>query len=155
VYQFYDPPEFAIEEAYIFIMPNIMQAVFFCQLQPILLAFAFAQAFLFYWVCKIRILKMSKIPVLIDRLVFEVAVYHIMLAPIFYGLGSIFTSYISSQINKDITMSVIGSGICIGFGLLNYFNPGNIFQKVVDSIAKCIKNKINECRNERKDKKDH
>ena len=70
MYQFYDPPEFVIEEAYVFILPNIMHCLFFCQLQPILLAFALAQAFLFYWVCKIKVLKITKIPVLIDNLVF-------------------------------------------------------------------------------------
>ena len=70
VYQFYEPPEFIIEEYYVFVLPNIMQAIFFCQLQPILLAYAFVQAFLFYWVCKIRLLKICKIPALLDKLVF-------------------------------------------------------------------------------------
>ena len=97
IYQFYEPPEFVIEEAYVFILPNIMQALFFCQLQPILLLFACVQTILFYWVCKIKVLKICKIPVLIDRLVFEVAIYQVMLAPIFYGVGSIFNSYISNR----------------------------------------------------------
>jgi hypothetical protein len=138
VYQFYDPPEFVIEEAYVFILPNIMQALFFCQLQPMLLVFAFAQTFLFYWVCKIKVLKISKIPVLIDRLVFEVAVYHVMLAPIFYGVGSIYNSYVSSRLNPNVSFSFVGGAICVGLGLLNYFNPGNIFQKIVNCIAECF-----------------
>ena len=61
-----------------------------------------------------------------------------MLAPMFYGVGSIYNSYVSSQINPNINFSFIGAAICVGVGMLNYFNPGNIFQKFVDCIADCL-----------------
>ena len=115
-----------------------MQAIFFCQLQPILLIFAFAQALLFYWVCKIRLLKICKIPILLDRLVFESVIYLVMLTPIFYGTGSIYNSFIANRINSSVNFSYVPAAICIGLGFLNYFNPGDIFQKFVKCLMFCI-----------------
>jgi hypothetical protein len=142
VYQFYEPPEFVIEEAYIFILPNIMQAVFFCQLQPILLLFAFVQTCLFYWVCKIKVLKFCRIPVLLDKFIFDSAIYQVMLAPVFYGIGSICNTYISNRINPNIQFSFLGAAICLGLGVFNYLNPGNIFQRLVEwipAVIDCLK----------------
>lgn len=139
VYAFYGAPEFAIEEAYTFIFPNIMHALFYCQLQPLVLIFVFAQTFLFYWVCKIKVLKMCKIPAMTDRLIFEVAIYQVMLAPIFYGAGSFFNSYVSHKIgNPSTNLHIIGSIICFGIGSFNYLNPGNIFQRIVVCISECF-----------------
>lgn len=139
VYSFYEAPEFAIEEAYTFIFPNIMHAIFYCQLQPMVLIFVFAQIFLFYWVCKIKVLKMSKIPAMTERLIFEVAIYQVMLAPIFYGAGSFFTNYVSNKKgNPETDLHFIGAAISFGIGSFNYFNPGNIFQRVVVCISECF-----------------
>ena len=115
-----------------------MQAIFFCQLQPVLLLFAFAQTFLFYWVCKIRLLKICKIPDLLDKLVFESVIYLVMLAPIFYGVGSIYNSYVSHRLNPNINFSFVPAAICVGLGVLNYFNPCDMFQKMVKALMCCM-----------------
>ena len=70
IYKLYSSPQFVIEEAYTFILTNVMHALFFCQLQPFILILVAVQIFLFYWACKIRVLRLCKIPALIDRLVF-------------------------------------------------------------------------------------
>lgn len=118
-------------------MPNIAHAVFFCKLQPIILIFACIQAFFFYWVCKIKVLKMCKMPAITEKLIFEVAIYQVMLAPIFYGTGSIFNSYASHQLNNELDFHFIGSAICVGIGCFNYLNPGNLFQKIVNCLMSC------------------
>lgn len=109
-----------------------MHGLFYCQLQPMILIFVFVQTFLFYWFCKVKVLKMCKIPVMTERLIFEVAIYQMMLAPLFYGGGAFFNSYVSNKKNNPQTdLHFLGAAICFGIGGLNYFNPGNLFQKIV------------------------
>ncbi len=139
VYPFYEAPEFLIEGAYLFIFPNIMHGLFFCQLQPMVLIFVFVQTFFFYWFCKIKVLKMCKIPAMTEKLIFEVAIYQVMLAPLFYGAGSFYNIYVSNKIGDPTTgLHFIGAAISFGIGCLNYLNPGNIFQKIVESISECF-----------------
>lgn len=67
-----------------------------------------------------------------ERLIFEVAIYQMMLAPLFYGGGAFFNSYVSNKKNNPQTdLHFLGAAICFGIGGLNYFNPGNLFQKIV------------------------
>ena len=61
-----------------------------------------------------------------------------MLAPIFYGAGSIYNSYVSHRINSAIDFSFIPAAISVGLGLLNYFNPCDIFQKLVKCFMFCL-----------------
>ena len=81
---------------------------------------------------------MCKIPALIDRLVFEKAIYEMMLAPIFYGVGSIFNSYVSARLNPIVSFNFVASSICVGVGVLNYLNPADFSQKIVEMITDCI-----------------
>jgi hypothetical protein len=61
-----------------------------------------------------------------------VAISQLMLVPIFYGVGSIFNSYIANKIDSSRTFEFKGSAICIGLGLLNYFNPKNTIQELIE-----------------------
>lgn len=54
-----------------------------------------------------------------------------MLVPIFYGVGAIFNSYIANSIDGREFL-LLASAICVGIGLLNYFNPRNIVQDFVE-----------------------
>jgi hypothetical protein len=115
-----------------------MHALFFCELQPFILVLVAIQIFLFYWACKVRVLRMCKIPALIDRLVFEVAIDEMMLAPIFYGVGSIYNSYVASQLQENISFNFIASSICVGIGVLNYVNPADFTLKLIERITDCF-----------------
>jgi hypothetical protein len=138
VYKLYEAPEFNIAEAYTYILSNILHAAFFCELQPFILVLALLEAIGFYWVCKFKVLKWCKIPQMTKRLIFDVAVSQFMLVPIFYGVGSIFNSYLASTINFDRSFSFIPSAICVGIGLLGYFNPKDSIQRLIEYfVVKC------------------
>jgi ABC-type Na+ efflux pump permease subunit len=73
-----------------------------------------------------------------EKLIFDVAISMFMLVPVFYGVGSIFNSYIASRIDSNRSFSYIPSAICLGIGLLNYFNPSNSVQKFIEYfVIKC------------------
>jgi len=58
----YEGPDFQIAESYIFIISNVAHAFFFAELQPFILVLVFFECLFFYWVCKIQILKICKMP---------------------------------------------------------------------------------------------
>jgi hypothetical protein len=62
VYSLYESPSFEIAESYVFIITNVLHAAFFCTLQPFILILVLLECFGFYWICKILILKLRKIP---------------------------------------------------------------------------------------------
>lgn len=63
-----------------------------------------------------------------EKLIFDVALYQFMLVPVFFGVGCIFNSFIANKIDTTLSFYYLASGICIGLGLLNYFNPKNVIQ---------------------------
>ena len=66
-----------------------------------------------------------------EKSIFEVALVHFTFVPIFYGVGAIYNSYVAYQIDNTREFNFLGSAICIGLGLLSYFNPKNIIQMFV------------------------
>lgn len=135
VYRLYEAPEFNIAEAYTYILSNILHAAFFCELQPFILLLALVEAITFYWVCKFKVLKWCRMPKMTDKQIFEGALSMFMLVPVFYGVGSIFNSYIASRVEPSRTFSFIPAAICIGIGLLNYFNPKNSIQNFIEFVV--------------------
>ncbi len=92
----------------------------------------------FYWVCKFKIVKFCKIPQITEKLIFDVASYQLILVPVFYGAGSIFNSYIGNKLDDTREFRYLGSAICVGIGLLNYFNPKNLVQEFINIfVIKC------------------
>ena len=61
-----------------------------------------------------------------------------MLAPIFYGVGSIYNSYVSHKIDPSRSLKFVASSICIGLGILNYFNPGDFITIIIEKITNCF-----------------
>lgn len=96
---------------------------------------ALLQVLLFYWVCKWRLLRFCKIPHLTEKLVFDVACYQAMLGPVFYGVGAIFNSLATSRSLPDQSFHFLAPAICVGIGLLNYFNPGDVFHRLTKWLA--------------------
>jgi hypothetical protein len=116
----------------------VLHAAFFCELQPFVLLLALGEAVGFYWVCKFKVLKWCKIPQMTEKLIFDVALSFFMLVPVFYGVGSIFNSYVAYRIDSTRAFSFIPSAICVGVGLLGYFNPHNSVQRFVEYfVIKC------------------
>lgn len=66
-----------------------------------------------------------------EKLIFNTALSFFSLVPVFYGVGSIYNSYIASIINPNRSFIYIASAICVGVGLLGYFNPKNSIQQFV------------------------
>lgn len=73
-----------------------------------------------------------------DYLIFEVAAYQIMLVPIFYGVGSLFNSYVSNLVDENRSFQYISAIICIIIGSINYFNPFNCVQFIIDKFIGCF-----------------
>jgi hypothetical protein len=58
----------------------------------------------------------------------------VMLAPIFYGAGTLTNAAFDSEIRS----SLVPATICIFIGVINFFNPYNLFQKIVILLEGCI-----------------
>jgi hypothetical protein len=112
-------------------MAAVYQAVFFCQLQPMLMFLVTITVFLFYWVNKVKLLRMCKIPEITEILIFETALAQAAIIPIIYGSGSIVLSYIEYTENQSLPLDYTPAIICISIGLFSFFNPGDILNKVV------------------------
>jgi hypothetical protein len=62
VNKFYEGDYFDVAEAYIWIMGNLFHAAFFCSLQPFILIIVLIEVFVYFWINKIKILRICKIP---------------------------------------------------------------------------------------------
>lgn len=61
-----------------------------------------------------------------------------VLVPVFYGVGSIFNSYIAARLNSSRTFTFVPPAISIGIGLVAYFNPKNSIQAFIEyAVIKC------------------
>ena len=85
----YDPPDAPVADFYVYITAVISQAAFYCHLSPIILFYLVGNIMFFHLINKYLILRMSKIPDMIDFLVFETCVSYALNFPLLCGLGSI------------------------------------------------------------------
>jgi hypothetical protein len=60
--EMYEGEYFDVAEAYIFVLTNIFHASFFCHLSPPTLFFALAEVSVYYWINKVKLLRLFKIP---------------------------------------------------------------------------------------------
>jgi asparagine N-glycosylation enzyme membrane subunit Stt3 len=73
-----------------------------------------------------------------DLIVFEIAVNMLLLLPVFYGLGGIFISYTTHQINNDRPFIFASYTVAIVIGILFFMDPYGVCRKVITKIAsKC------------------
>ena len=54
---------------------------------PIIIPFFTIQVFMFYWVCKLRLLKFCKFPQLIRRWLLGIVFANLLVSPIFFIAG--------------------------------------------------------------------
>ena len=94
VSRFYEGTYFDIAETYVYIIGAIIHAAFFCHLQPFIMIIVTLMVLVFYFINKVKILRMCKIPEMTELLVFETAISQAGLVPILYGVGSISISYL-------------------------------------------------------------
>lgn len=93
VNKFYEGENFDVAENYIFTITNLLHAAFFCKLQPLILFIMTINIVIFYFVNRIRILRLCKIPDMVEYLVFDNAVWMLGFIPLYFGGGSIILSY--------------------------------------------------------------
>ena len=66
----YEPPKVPVAGLYVYITTTVNQAFFFCHIQPIILFYLLFNLFIFYFVNRHMLLRMSKIPDLLDFFLF-------------------------------------------------------------------------------------
>ncbi len=62
------------------------------------------------------------------------------LVPLIYGAGAIATSYIEVTLDKSRPLEYIQGVICICLGTIVFFNPGDIFNKLIIKLMSKIEN---------------
>lgn len=87
IYSYYEGSEFDISVTYGFLMANFLHATFYCMLVPIIIPLYAAQIFVFYWVCKVRLLKLCRFPKLIRRWLLGIVFANLMVSPLFFAAG--------------------------------------------------------------------
>lgn len=134
--KFYEGAGYDVAENYVFLIMSILHAAFFCKLQPIILAIAVVTMALLFMVNKVRLLRFCKIPDMSDHLIFETAVYMLSLVPVYYGAGSMVLSYFQNIDNPTgYKFDLILPLVCIGLGLLCFFNPKDIINRIIRLIV--------------------
>ena len=131
----YDPPTLPITSLYAYITKIISQAAFYCHLSPIILFYLVGNIVLFHFINKYLILRMSKIPVMIDFLAFETCIGFALNFPLLYGLGSIL--FLSLRNDAPNFGYYVPSILCIVVWFLSVQSPFGIHKKIVDCIMGC------------------
>ena len=122
--------------------------MFFCQIEPAVLITGTLIAIGFFFVLKAKLFYFCNAPEILDLSVFETALSQACLVPIIYGAGAISLSYIESQIDPSRPVQYHQAIICLGLAFLLFFNPGDVFNKLVmygvDCFMKIKPNKTKE-----------
>ena len=84
----YEPPKVPVAGLYVYITTTVNQAFFFCHIQPIILFYLLFNLIVFYFLNRHMLLRMCKIPDLLDFFVFETVIIYAMNVPLFYATGS-------------------------------------------------------------------
>lgn len=124
----YEPPSVPLVGFYTYSTSIISQAAFYCHLSPVILVYLLLNLLIFYLLNRYLILRVCKIPDLIDFLVFEQAIYFSFNFPLLYGIGSItFTALRGDALNFGFYLPSI---ICIIIWFLTVHSPFNICRKM-------------------------
>ena len=125
----YDPPAVPVAGLYVYITTVMSQAAFYCHLSPIILIYLVFSLILFHLINKYMILRMSKIPDMIDFLVFETVVGYALNIPLLYGIGSII--FLSLRGDAPNFGYYIPSIICIIVWFLSVQSPFGLYKKII------------------------
>ena len=116
-----------------YITSIIGQAFFFCHLQPILLFYLLINLVFFHLINRYMILRMSKIPDLLDVMIFETCIKFALNIPCLYGVSSIF--FLALRGDAKNFAYYIPSILCLIVWLISVVNPCNICQSIVDCLV--------------------
>jgi len=87
----FEKPEFEVSESYAFLMANFLHTTCFCMLTPIIIPMYALQIFIFYWACKIRMVKLCQFPKLIRRWLMGIVFANLLVSPLFFAAGCLIT----------------------------------------------------------------
>lgn len=132
----YDPPVIPVAGFYVYITTIMSQAAFYCHLSPMILFYLFLNLMLFHLINRYLLLRMSKIPDLIDYLVFETCVGYAMNFPLLYGVGSIV--FINLRNDAPNFGYYVPSILCIVVWFIAVQSPFGICRCIVGTFMKCF-----------------
>ena len=131
----YEPPPLPIVGIYVFITSTLMQAAFFCQGSPIVFFYMGLSMILFRLTNRWLLLRVCKIPDMIDYLIFEICIGYAMNVPLLYGTGSLFLLGLSGYAPSPTYY--LPSIICIIIWFISIVNPCSFLTK----ITSCCRNR--------------
>ena len=132
----YDPPKVPVAGFYVYITTVMSQAAFFCHLSPIILVYLWLSIILFHLINRYLILRMSKIPDMVDFLVFETVIGYALNFPLLYGMGSII--FLNLRGDAPNFGYYVPSILCIIVWFFSVQSPLGIHRKIVDCLMRCI-----------------
>ena len=136
----YDPPLVPVAGIYVYITNIIGQAFFFCHLQPIILLYLLGNLILFHLINRYLILKMCKIPDMLDLLIYETCIGYAQNIPALYGVSSIlFMAIRNDAVNFTY---YIPSIMCLILWFISVENPFGLYHRLAECmISTFIKEK--------------
>ena len=149
----YDPPVVPVAGFYVYITTIISQAAFYCHLSPIILFYLVGNIIFFHFINRHLVLRMSKIPDMIDFLVFETCVGYALNFPLLYGLGSII--FLNLRGDAPNFGYYVPSILCIIIWFISVQSPFGIHRKIVDCLINCLYGKEKEKKSEKFASQDH
>ena len=117
----------------------IFHALFFCHLQPIILAFVSLNMTLFFFVMKYMLFRRCKIPELTNVQVYQFAMFAISYGAVFYGVGSLFFLIIDEKVDLNQNISFcIPSVLCLLIWFLANLNVCNVSESINNLVLNLI-----------------
>jgi hypothetical protein len=130
----YEPPRLPIAGLYVYITATANQAFFFCHLQPVLLFYLLFNLATFYLANRHMLLRMCKMPDLIDYFIFENVILYALNIPLFYALGSI--TFL--ELRGENWVMFVPSWLCLVIWFMASQNPFNVARALTKAIVKLV-----------------
>ena len=128
----YEPPKIPVAGLYVYITTTVNQAFFFCHFQPVILFYLLFNLTVFYFVNRHLLLRMCKVPDLLNFFVFETVIIYAMNVPLFYAAGSLVLIYLNNP--NESLLYIIPSVIIFFIWFFSSQNPFGVFQKMVHAF---------------------
>jgi hypothetical protein len=97
IFDMYERSEFDVSVSYAFLMANFLHATFFSMVAPMVIPLFALQILLFYWACKIRMLKFCKFPKLVRRWLMGIVFANLLVSPLFFAAGCLISEHAYKQ----------------------------------------------------------
>ena len=93
IFKMYERSEFDVSVSYAFLMANFLHATFFSMVAPMVIPLFALQILLFYWACKVRMLKFCKFPQLVRRWLMGIVFANLLVSPLFFAAGCLISEH--------------------------------------------------------------